>query len=205
MHYIHRNHWKYVLPQVPLFSSAVTQMQAVLGCWGGFLNLLCWPYCFRLSADSAAGAWFQSYLQALDTRNLCLTISLVKSGDRKRNSHYLNSVNNLWNLLPRLAQNRVAVSSQPAGTAHNGVLLFREPCFPHTIAWKTASTQVVFSRFWLLASATWAWTVYITVMYCLYNEMLQKIISNKYVGIYTFDVYVERLSMDKRRSSNVDL
>lgn len=100
--------------QVTVFSFAVTQIQAVLRCWGGFLNLLCWPCCFRLSADSAAGTWFQSYLQALDTRNLCLTIPLAKSGDRQRNPHYLNSVNNLWNLLLRLPQNRVAVSSQPA-------------------------------------------------------------------------------------------
>lgn len=172
----------------------------MLGCWGGFLNLLYCPYCFRLSADSAAGTCFQSYLQVLDTGNLCLTISLVKSGDRERNSHYLNSVNHLWNLLLRLPQNRVAVSSQPAGTAHNGVLSVCQPWFPHTIAWKTASTQVVF-----LDSDYWQVLLEHELPYCLHNEMLQKIINNKYADIYIFDVFMERLSMDRRRSLTSEL
>lgn len=60
MYDIHRNHWKYLLSQVTVLSFAVTRIKAVLRCWGGFLNLLCWPYCFRLSAHSAAGTWFQS-------------------------------------------------------------------------------------------------------------------------------------------------
>lgn len=90
--------------------------------------------------------------------------------------------------------------SLPAGTAHSGVRLFCEPWFLHTIVWKTASTQVVF-----LDSDYWEVLLEHELPYCLYKEMLQKIINNKYTDIYIFDVYLKRSCRDRRRFSNVDL